>query len=411
MRPLTESMTRSLLCLALLGLLAAPSSCASSNESGTSGSGGIPIGGGGNAGAGNAGAGSAGAASAGSSSVGGSGNAGAPPGTAGASAGGETAGAAGKGSSGSTAGGASGSGSNTGGTGGAATGGASGAGTAGAASSDPNAIDVYFIGGQSNATGQGYTKNYPAGFSIDTQVQLYHSSEIKSTTAGNVWSPLRHASEAADGCGDRFGPELGFGNNIQAAYPGRRIAIIKHAKSSTNLANQWAPGSSGMDTAHFGPEFKTFVATVDGGLKALRDKGMTPIIRGMLWQQGENDADLGGTASSDYGQHLSAFIARVRQQWSAPDMLFVYGYVYPKSNYGTGRDQVRKAEADVDQNSGNALAVKGAFVVLTDDLELRANDPNSCYKSDLIHFGTAGQLDLGKRMATKMHDQLALLPH
>lgn len=59
---------------------------------------------------------------------------------------------------------------------------------------------------------------------------------------------------------------------------------------------------------------------------------------------------------------------------------------------------------------GDALATKGAFVVETHDLELRAGDPNSCYKSDLIHFGTAGQLELGKRMATKVHDKLSLVP-
>jgi hypothetical protein len=46
--------------------------------------------------------------------------------------------------------------------------------------------------------------------------------------------------------------------------------------------------------------------------------------------------------------------------------------------------------------------------VVTDTLELRANDPNTCYASDKIHFGTPGQLDLGRLMATKVHDQLQL---
>jgi len=110
-------------------------------------------------------------------------------------------------------------------------------------------------------------------------------------------------------------------------------------------------------------------------------------------------------ASQQYGQNLSALIMRVREQWATPSMLFIYGYVYPKSNYGTGRDQVRQGEANVDQDSGNALAVTRAFVVVTDDLELRANDPGTPYPSDLIHFGTAGQLELGKRMATKAYDK------
>ena len=328
--------------------------------------------------------------------------AGGGPSEGGASAGaaGTTAGVGGVGSSagsGGAAGGVSGSGGS----------GAGGGGAAGAAGAS-NEVQVFLIAGQSNATGQGYTKNIPKTFVINTQVQLFHSSAIISGATANIWIPLRHASEAPDSGGDRFGPELGFGTTIQELYPGRQIALIKHAVSATNLVSQWAPGADAKDTSHFGGEFKTFVATVDKGLAALRAKGQTPIIRGMLWQQGEADADIGGTASSQYGQHLAALIARVREQWQVPDMLFIYGYVYPKSNYGSGRDQVRLGEKNVDQDSGNALAVKGAFVVETDDLQLRANDPGTPYPSDLIHFGSAGQLELGKRMAAKTHAKLAL---
>jgi hypothetical protein len=273
------------------------------------------------------------------------------------------------------------------------------------AADDPNTVDVYLIGGQSNATGQGYIKNIPSSLTINTKVQLYHSADINSGGVASTWMTLRPASEGADYCnlGLRFGPELSFGNNIQSFYSNRQIAIIKHAKSGTNLYSQWAPGSSPSDSVHFGPEFKTFVNTVDGGLKALKSRGLKPVIRGMLWQQGEADADDGG---QNYGTNLKNFIARVREQWNSPDMLFVYGYVYPASNFGTGRDIVRAAEKNIDQDSGDALATRRAFVVETDDLELRAADPNNCIANDKVHFGTAGQLELGKRMAIKVHDRL-----
>jgi hypothetical protein len=279
------------------------------------------------------------------------------------------------------------------------------AGTAGAANV-ANEVDVYLIAGQSNATGQGYTKNLPASFVVNTKVDLFHSADIISGAAALSWIPLRHASEAPDAAGERFGPELGFGNAIQSFYEQRQVAIIKHAKSATNLVQEWAPGTDVDDSAHFGAEFKTFVATVDLGLQGLRDRGLTPILRGMLWQQGEADADLGGSAAAQYGQNLAAFIGRVRQQWAAPGMLFVYGYVYPASNQGPGRDQVRQGEANVDQDSGDALAVSGAFVISTDGLSLRADDTSTPYPNDRIHFGTQGQLDLGLRMAQKIHDQL-----
>jgi len=269
-------------------------------------------------------------------------------------------------------------------------------------------VDVYLIGGQSNATGQGYAKNIPSTFVVDTKVMLYHSAGIVSGAAANSWITLRPASEGTDGCnlGLRFGPELGFGNAIRAHYPDRAIHLIKHATTNTGLAMDWAPGSNAGDTAHFGPEFQTFVTTVNGGLAALKTVGKNPVIRAMLWQQGERDVDMGGTSASSYGQNLRAFIGRVRQQWNVPDMLFVYGFIYPASNYGTARDQVRKGQADVDQDSGSVLATKGAVVVSGDTLSLRANDPGTCYPSDKIHFGSQGQLDLGKLMADTIHEHL-----
>jgi hypothetical protein len=46
--------------------------------------------------------------------------------------------------------------------------------------------------------------------------------------------------------------------------------------------------------------------------------------------------------------------------------------------------------------------VKGAFVVETDDLSQRADDANTKYPKDHVHFGTAGTYELGRRMAEKM---------
>ncbi|MEO7668201.1 MAG: sialate O-acetylesterase [Polyangia bacterium] len=288
----------------------------------------------------------------------------------------------------------------------AAAAGATGAAGAGGAAADPLEVDVYLLGGQSNATGQGYIKNYPPGLVPNPAVHIYHSGapHLDSGAAANSWIPLRQASESPD----RYGPEIGFGNEIQKLYPARKIYIIKHAHSGTSLFQDWVPGATSSDSGAFGPQFTVFVTTVNGGLKGLRDQGLHPVIRGMLWQQGEADADAGGTTAQQYGQNLKAFIARVRQQWSSPTMLFIYGYVYPPPNTGAGRDAVRLAERNLDQDSGNALAVSRAFVVETDDLSQRANDPGTPLPSDHIHFGSAGQLELGKRMADKVRDHWLL---
>jgi hypothetical protein len=93
------------------------------------------------------------------------------------------------------------------------------------ATSERKPVDVYLIGGQSNATGQGYMANLPQGVKPDQRVMLFHSSgHLKSGAEPNTWIPLRQASESPD----RFGPELGFGNRLQQLQPDRKIAIIKH---------------------------------------------------------------------------------------------------------------------------------------------------------------------------------------
>lgn len=268
-------------------------------------------------------------------------------------------------------------------------------------------IDVYLIAGQSNATGQGYVANLPDGFKPNPKVLLFHSGKphLDGGAEPNAWLPLHQASESPD----RFGPELGFGNRLAELRPGGPIALIKHAHSGANLYQDWNPGKDAADVDHFGPQFKTFVQTVGLGLTELRAQGYDPTIRGMLWQQGESDAKTEQSAS-DYGKNLAHFITRVREQFHAPDMLFIYGYVLPPPNAGHNRDLVRQGEKDVDQDSGAALAVKGAFVVATDDLSQRADDRNTAYPKDHLHFGTAGTLELGRRIADKMIDHQSKTP-
>lgn len=50
-------------------------------------------------------------------------------------------------------------------------------------------INVILIGGQSNATGQGYVKNLPACFKTDERVLLYYSRYLKERNPPNSSFP------------------------------------------------------------------------------------------------------------------------------------------------------------------------------------------------------------------------------
>lgn len=266
-----------------------------------------------------------------------------------------------------------------------------------------NTIHVVLVGGQSNATGQGYIKNLPEGFKTDSSVLFFYSKYLNGLREKETWVPLSNASENAG----KFGPELGLGNELARLKPGENIAFIKHALSGSNLFSQWNPGESPADSANFGPEFKKFVDTVNKGMEALKEQGYTPVIKAMTWQQGEADArdNAGMEVSRAYEENLQHFIRRVREQFQVPEMIFVYGYVIPVPlPRFTGREEVREAQRNIDANSGNTASVEKAFVVETDDLPLRSTEPNSPHPEDVVHFNTLGMLELGKRYAIKINE-------
>jgi len=248
-------------------------------------------------------------------------------------------------------------------------------------------VDVFLLGGQSNMVGHGAISELPdPSVLYNENVMLYHSANLNTGQPARQWTTLRPASNNQNS----FGPEIGFGNRMAELYPDRQIALIKHAVGGTDIGADWNPGAHPGDTSHFGPQYATFVETVNAGIASLIAQGYEPVIRGMLWQQGERDA-----RNSDFGpvydRNLSHFIRRVRTQFNVPNMPFIYGQVLPVvlSAY-TYRDQVRQGQLDVDENSGHVSATDGARFVPADDLPMN---------SDNLHVAAAGQIELGIRFA------------
>ena len=259
-----------------------------------------------------------------------------------------------------------------------------------AAQAAATSVDVFLLGGQSNAAGRGAISELPdPSILYNKGIMLYHSASMNSGQPARQWTTLRPASNSAG----NFGPEIGFGNRMAELYPGRHIAIIKHAVGATDLGADWNPGANSRDVDHFGPQFATFVETVESGIASLIAQGYTPVIKGMLWQQGERDA-----RNSSYGpvydRNLSNFIKRVRAQFSAPGMPFVFGQVLPAVLVGYDyRDHVRMGQFSVDEDSGQEYATDGARLVMADDLPMN---------SDNLHVSAAGQLELGIRFADSL---------
>jgi len=277
------------------------------------------------------------------------------------------------------------------------------------------AIDVFLLGGQSNMQGTGRVEKLPAELRTIPEVKFFAAGSGVPKAKGNQWMPLQSAN------GRQFGVEMGFGEAIKTLRGDDPVALIKFAASGTSLERGWKPGKNAQDAGNWGAQFKGFVATVDAGIAALEAEGWTPVIQGMCWQQGEQDAKAGlnveesDQSALEYAANLTAFIARVREQFAEhageSGIRFVAGQVLPYAPMGgdvdarfPGRDLVCQAVLDLASNSGSEIALDNVGAVATDDntCQTHAQDGDDYNPNDEVHLNERGLLFLGREMAREV---------
>jgi hypothetical protein len=178
-----------------------------------------------------------------------------------------------------------------------------------------NAVDVYLLAGQSNMVGFGQTVSLEPRLRVaQDDVWLYWSGQP-------VWQGLQPASAYTSTSHRYFGPEVPMGRALADAHPDRAIYLIKHAVGGTALHDFWYPGETTNDPSA-GEGYTVWWDTVEAGLAALTADGQEPVVRGMVWMQGESDAISAETAAA-YATNLEHLIARVRADTGVADLPFV----------------------------------------------------------------------------------------
>ena len=235
----------------------------------------------------------------------------------------------------------------------------------------PQPLKVFILAGQSNAMGQYANKSL-----LPTELQ--NPQEAVILRADGTWTALQPGRNAATT--NDFGPEITFGHDMAAAWPGQNIAIVKVGYGATTLAVDWNPDNPGA-------RYTDFLNAVNAAMAEL-SVGYDAQLTGMLWMQGESDAlDLGYAQA--YEANLESFVTSVREDLGVAGLPFVIGQISeaPAWTYGS---IVRQAQADA------AQALPFTLMISTADLSLLNN-----------HYDAAGQMALGSRFAGAM---LALIP-
>ena len=245
---------------------------------------------------------------------------------------------------------------------------------AGAVAQGATPVDVVLLGGQSNMVG-GLThkSQLPAALQQPQgDIPFYDYTNLVYGTPLTTLRPGTGANAHA------FGPEITFGRAV-ADSQAMPLALIKCGRGATDLAVDWDPAT--------GPAYLDFRNTVATGMQKLRDAGYEPRITGMLWTQGERDANRGRT-TAQYTADLNEFITDVRGRYGA-DLPFFISRLSDNQlpSQAAAFNLIRAAQDAV------AAADPHAFLIDTD------GDAFSVFADDPIHFDSGGQIALGNAFA------------
>lgn len=290
-------------------------------------------------------------------------------------------------------------------------------------------IDVYLIAGQSN--GVGYTavdseseqaeiakdERYRNGFD-DVKYYGYVECNKDTTLPANIALRSVKLGKGADSQGktretkyETFGPELGMAKYFaDNGIANTNYGIIKYAAGGTaiydeftsTMGSQYGNWMSPSLVAKYGKGSATltglcyanFLTTVRQGLKAYKDNGYNPVIKGLAWMQGESESQSANN-SKRYAELLSTMIADMRKDLTEisgqnlSELLTVVAKI--PSKY---KDVVSSAAyVDVVRAQMDAVAENDADVITID------NDFVTLPGTDNHHYNVPDMLQVGHNFA------------
>lgn len=164
-------------------------------------------------------------------------------------------------------------------------------------------IDVWIIAGQSNALGNGGDQSQAPSVSSDVAYEYRPGTDTLVDFADNSNSDVMGAAWPA------FADEYN-------SLTGRRICVVQTAVGGTAQAAEADDGSGNWDTS--GNLFDNAVADGNAMLQHLSNNGYSPNFWGVLWSQGETDAqalNAGNITLETYGTALSEMVTRWRDEF------------------------------------------------------------------------------------------------
>lgn len=262
-------------------------------------------------------------------------------------------------------------------------------------------LKVILLGGQSNASGVCHTE-YLAKTSSTEKLNEYtfgydnvlinFFDDNGSNSSNGYIVPVKINQGCAVGY---FGPELGMGEKLSAAYGDETVIILKYAWGGSNLHTQWLSPSSKGET---GDLYKAFISFVTTSMDYLVSKNYDAEIVAMCWMQGESDASK--EYASLYETNQKNLVTDVRSELArfiSDDGMFFVDAQISDSEYWKEYKAINAAKAACDNAVGNAVLLD------TSALEYKKELVES---PDLAHYDAQSGIKLGNMFAEAIIEKL-----
>ena len=283
-------------------------------------------------------------------------------------------------------------------------------------------INVWLIAGQSNAVG--YGMGAPEAAELDSRyIDGFENVLYYGSQAGKITSDFVPTAVGMGKGSEYCGPEIGIASAL--GNSGEKHAIIKYAVGGTNLypilndkrtwtspsyiadVNGDSDPSNDVDESitEIGELYRTFIKTVENGLKLLREDGYTPIIKGLLWSQG--GAESSNTQhASEYEKLLRHIVNDMRNDLSevANDAsINSTDEPLPFVIVKTYRNPANETEATL----VNIPIINAAQSTVASEYEnVTVIDPSTAYgfyQHDAWHYSTEGQVGAGELFVSDVY--------
>ena len=285
-------------------------------------------------------------------------------------------------------------------------------------------IDVFVLVGQSNAVGMAKVSSLPGISDLSfPDVLIYNGGDCPAAEKNRL-VPVHAGQGWGFGEEPYFGPELGMASVFSASkHP---VAIMKYAYGGTaifrnpdlnnkptnhdNWHGPWdgvIPASTPEEVNEFtsGRLYTESLQTIRNGLSALQDLGYNPVVRGLVWMQGETDGEIQFNnnkyaASSVYEHNLTELFRAFRTELTAitgsnqTHMPIIFGEINEFSVCIVNAAEIVAAQKQVGKQADN-------YYISTCDLPI---DPTI----DCWHWTGKEAFELGVRFANTLKNQYSV---